>query len=31
MTDVDRKKLLETIAAAMLKPGFNLYSFVEEF
>jgi LAO/AO transport system kinase len=31
MADVDKKRLGQTIAAAMLNPGFNLYSFVEEF
>jgi LAO/AO transport system kinase len=31
MADVDKKALEQTIAAAMLKPGFNLYSFVAEF
>jgi len=31
MADVNKKDLRQAIATAMLKPGFNLYSFVAEF
>jgi LAO/AO transport system kinase len=31
MADVDKKKLQQNIAEASVKPGFNLYSFIESF
>lgn len=31
MADIDKKSLEQNIAAAMIKPGFNLYSFIDGF
>jgi LAO/AO transport system kinase len=31
MNDVDKKKLRQTIAEALVKPEFNLYSFLEDY
>jgi len=31
MTDVDKKKLQQNIAKALVNPEFNLYKFLEEY
>ncbi|MDR3693108.1 methylmalonyl Co-A mutase-associated GTPase MeaB [Mucilaginibacter sp.] len=31
MADIDKKKLQDDIAGASLKPGFNFYSFLEDY
>lgn len=31
MADIDKKKLRQDIAKALIDPGFNLYSFVDEY